>query len=332
MSKILLIGGEGYVGNVLSNYLLKKGLDVRSLDFLIYNNKICVEKKRDIKNYEFIYGDFRNSQVLNESLIDVEVVVLLAGLVGDPITKKYPEQSKKINYKGIQEAVAQISTNKNIKKFIFVSTCSNYGVLDENIKANEETVLNPVSDYSLAKVEAEKLIIKTHDTSKENYILRFATAFGYSDRMRFDLTVNEFTRELYLNNKLIIFDKNSWRPYCHTYDFANVIFKLIDTKLLDSSLKILNVGSNSNNYTKNDIVSLLSKKFKSIDVDFLEKGVDTRNYMVNFDRLNSIFPNLKFKSIEEGIDEIIFYLRNNYFDNFSKNINFYGNYKINYDQ
>ena len=332
MSKVLLIGGEGYIGNVLSSYLLKKGLHVRSLDLLIYDNKICVEKKKDIKNYEFIYGDFRNSQVLSESLNEVEVVVLLAGLVGDPITKKYPEQSKQINYKGIQDAITIISTNKNIKKFIFVSTCSNYGVLDENIKANEDTILNPVSDYSLAKVEAEKLIIKTHDKSKENYILRFATAFGYSDRMRFDLTVNEFTRELYLKNKLIIFDKNSWRPYCHTYDFANVIFKLIDTESLNCSLKILNVGSNSNNYTKNDIVNLLSKKFKNIDIDFLDKGIDTRNYMVSFNKLNNIFPNLKFKSIEEGMDEIIFYLRNNYFDNFTKNINFYGNYKINYDQ
>ena len=74
MSKILLIGGEGYIGNVLSSYLLKKGLNVRSLDLLLYNNKICVEKKRDIKNYEFIYGDFRNSQVLSASLNEVEVV------------------------------------------------------------------------------------------------------------------------------------------------------------------------------------------------------------------------------------------------------------------
>ncbi len=331
MSKILLIGGEGYIGNVLSSYLLKKGLDVRSLDLLLYNNKICVEKKIEIKNYEFIHGDFRNLQVLNESLNDVEVVVLLAGLVGDPITKKYPNESKKINYKGIQDTILQISANKNIKKFIFISTCSNYGVLEEKIKATEETVLNPVSDYSQAKVEAEKLIIKNYDKSKENYILRFATAFGYSDRMRFDLTVNEFTRELYLQNKLTIFDKNSWRPYCHTSDFANVIFKLIDSNSLKTSLKILNVGSNLNNYTKNDIVGLLSNKFNNVELEFLEKGIDTRNYMVSFDNLNKILPNLKFKSIDEGVDEIIFYLKRNYFNDFSKNINFYGNYKIDYN-
>ena len=277
-----------------------------------------------------MHGDICKIDDLKKATEDVESVVLLAGLVGDPITKKYPEESKFINYDGIQKTISYISNTNHIKKFIFVSTCSNYGVLKDNIKATEDTPLNPVSDYSAAKVMAENLILKNHDTSKKNYILRFATAFGFSNRMRFDLTINEFTRELYLYKKLKIFDQNSWRPYCHTDDFAKIIYRLLETNSLNGSLRTYNIGSNMNNATKKNIVDLLSNKFKNLNLEFLEKGVDIRNYMVSFNKLKNDFPNISFKSIEEGIDEIIFYLNKSYFDDFDNNKKFYGNYSIRY--
>ena len=330
MSKILLLGGEGYVGNVLGNFLLKKKCFVKSLDLLIYNNKKCVENKEDKKNYEFIYGDICKITNLKELTNDVDCIILLAGLVGDPITKKFPNESKSVNYNGIQRMIKHIISADNVKKFIFVSTCSNYGVLDNDTFATEDTTLNPVSDYSFAKVEAENLIIKNHNNSKEIFILRFSTAFGISDRMRFDLTINEFTRELYLFKKLKVFDQYSWRPYCHTYDFANVIYQIIESNSFKNKLNIYNVGSNINNSTKRSIVDTLSKKIRNISLEYLEKGVDTRNYMVNFDKLSRDFPKNNFKTIEEGIDEIIFYLNKGYFTDYDKNKNFYGNFNLNF--
>jgi len=330
MSKILLLGGEGYIGNVLSDLLLKQNYFVKSFDNLSYNQIKCVENKKKNSNYQFINGDICNPIELKRSFEDVECVVLLAGLVGDPITRKYKREAKNINYKGIQNVISLVSKNKKINKFIFISTCSNYGILNNNIKATEETKLNPVSDYSLAKVQAEKLIIQNHDTTKQNFILRFSTAFGISNRMRFDLTINEFTRSLFLNHKLTIFDQFTWRPYCHTSDFARVILNLIDRKTFNNSIEIYNVGSNMNNSTKKNLTDILTNKIDNCDFEFLENGIDSRNYMVSFDKLNNDFPNTKFLPIEEGIDEIIFYLKRGFFDDYDLNKNFYGNYELNF--
>ena len=123
-------------------------------------------------------------------------VVILAGLVGDPITKQYPESSHQINDIGIQN-VLRACNGKNLSNVIFVSTCSNYGLQEDGILANEDTELKPLSLYASSKVANEKLVLSLRDrVDFRATILRFATAFGLSPRMRFDLTVNQFTREL----------------------------------------------------------------------------------------------------------------------------------------
>ena len=153
---VLLLGGEGYVGKIVSAYLIKKNYNIVSFDYLIYNQNYS---KNLIKNdkYKFIYGDLREKKEISGALKNIDHVVILAGLVGDPITKKYPKLSHDINYNGIKNFIDICSKYKYINKIIFISTCSNYGLLNNEIKADEQTRLKALSLYSKA-VENLKMV------------------------------------------------------------------------------------------------------------------------------------------------------------------------------
>ena len=194
--KIFLPGGEGYIGRVITNYLLANGCYVKSYDSMIYNQKVDLLNEKN-KNYKFIYGDINNKELLENSMANSDAVVLLAGLVGDPITKKYPRESEIINDAGVK-LVIDTCIKLKINKLIFVSTCSNYGLIPSNKLADEEYKLNPLSSYAKCKVKIEKYILSLKGKNDiKPTILRFATAFGISPRMRFDLTINEFTRDIF---------------------------------------------------------------------------------------------------------------------------------------
>ena len=215
MRKILLIGGAGYWYCTYRVHLLNKGHHVRSLDNFLYRNNYCVLPYLGRDGYESMYGDLSSKDVLDQALTDVDSVVLLAGLVGDPITKKYPEESRLINELGVLQVINQIH-GKGIEHLIFVSTCSNYGLIAVDQSADENFQLNPLSLYAKAKVAAEQHILSLK--GKVDYsptILRFATAFGLSPRMRFDLTISEFTIEMATGKELLVYDAHTWRPYCH---------------------------------------------------------------------------------------------------------------------
>ena len=194
MKRILIIGGGGYIGTVLTSFLLSKGFHVVSIDNFIYGHQVSIKsiKSKNFKSIKKnIYKDLKN-----KDFFGFDSVIVLAGLVGDPITKKYKKLSKLVNIQGIKKI---INYCKNIDtKFIFVSTCSNYGFLKNKI-ANEKTNLNPISIYAKQKVEIEKYILSLKRKSKfKPIILRFSTAFGSSMRPRFDLTINEFVLRAYL--------------------------------------------------------------------------------------------------------------------------------------
>ena len=146
MKNILLIGGEGYIGNIVSQKLLSDGYKVTSFDRLLYNNSNCVLSKICEENYSFIFGDMLDAKNLTTVITNSDALVLLAGLVGDPITKKYPKEAEEINHKAIKNFI-NLCKNKNVDKLLFISTCSNYGLLKENEMADENYKLNPLSNY-----------------------------------------------------------------------------------------------------------------------------------------------------------------------------------------
>jgi nucleoside-diphosphate-sugar epimerase len=325
MSKVLLIGGEGYIGSYVSRYLISKDYKVISYDNLIYKNNANVVSNIMFNNFSFIKEDMANINHYTEMFKDIDCVVLLAGLVGDPITMKYPEKSILIN-ENYMKICIDFFSQLNVK-LIFISTCSNYGLRDNNIPAIETDALNPLSSYARSKVEIEKYVLskKLLNSKFKPIIFRFSTAFGLSPRMRFDLTVNQFTKEIFYNNQLDIYDCDTWRPYCHVSDFASVIEQSFE-KLNNNtfSYEIFNVGIDKNNQTKKNIASKIVDHFERGEINYVDNDSDKRNYIVNFDKLKNHFDVSNFKSLSYGINEISEVLSLNLFDNSSK----YGNFDI----
>jgi nucleoside-diphosphate-sugar epimerase len=299
MDNLLIIGGAGYIGRVLINRLNKSDFKIYCFDSLIYSQ----EKPKNSENFHFIQGDITNKndfKKIREKKFDY--IILLAGLVGDPITKKFPQLSKEINIKGVKNAINYYYKSA-AKKLIFVSTCSNYGIVNKKNLANEKHKLNPKSIYAKQKVEIEKFLIKRKNLKKPYVILRFATAFGFSPRMRYDLTINEFLRDLITEKKLTVYDSDTFRPYCDIQDFAkviNLVIKNNDKQILN---QIFNVGSNKNNFSKKKIVKSILKFFsnKNIEIKYLNKSVDPRNYKVDFTKINRYF-NINFTSFKTSLN------------------------------
>ena len=324
--KVLLMGGAGYIGTVITQYLLSKEYHVTCCDNFIYKVSDQVIPFLENKNFTFKFFDFSKKNDIDVLVQKQDYIVFLGGLVGDPITKKYPHLSQLINFEAIKKFIENLS-NCFSGKFVFISTCSNYGLIPENDQADENYSLSPLSHYAKCKVEIEKLILEMKDqVSYSATILRFATAFGVSPRMRFDLTVNEFTKNMFLGKTLEVYDPNTWRPYCHTKDFARIIELVFNSKLDDIYFEVFNAGSNNNNFTKRGIVEEIQKYVDGKKVIFLEKGNDPRNYKVNFDKIRNLgFDNEI--SVNEGIKELVSRLNQDFFRT-DFTINSYGNYEI----
>ncbi len=330
MKNILLIGGAGYVGSIITSHFLREGYKVTVLDNFIYENQSSIESFIGDPNYKFIKGDFTEKTSLELASIGITDVVMLGGLVGDPITKSYPIESDLINSIGVKSCI-DFFDNKELDKFIFISTCSNYGLIKENELANEEFELNPLSLYSKAKVSGElHLLSKKGKTNYTGVVLRFSTAFGLSPRMRFDLSVSEFVKELYLGHELLVFDEHTWRPYCHVRDFARLIDIVIKSKNSNVHFEIFNAGGEANNFTKKMIVDTIVKNIPVAKVKYGANGSDPRNYKVSFTKVNNV---LNFKptwTVEDGIKELIHAFEIGLYADVNLNKNKYGNYQIIY--
>ena len=324
--KILLVGGEGYIGTVIKNYFLEKNYSVDSLDRLIYQNKNSPLSNNSIK-YKFIYGDILDLYKF-KNLNKYGLIVFLAGLVGDPITKKYEELSYEINYLSIKKVIDHLSNNYT-NKFFFISTCSNYGLIKNDELADENFHLNPLSSYAKAKVNIEKYL--STKIKKINFtIFRFATAFGVSPRMRFDLTLNQFVLDVMFKKKLEVYDAETWRPYCHVMDFARILEKIYSLRTMETNSQIINAGFLENHATKKDLIKKILKitNNKGDKINFKEiSGSDPRNYRVDFKKLQNFISIKPIHNLDSGIEQISDFIKNNVFSEYKKCIKL-GNYKI----
>lgn len=323
--KVLVVGGSGYIGVPLIAHLLAAGYAVRNLDLNVYQHAGASLGLLQNERYEYLYGDMGDAAARDRALDGISDVVLLAGLVGDPITKKFPEESHRINDVAVRAFIDDLD-GRGLNKVVFVSTCSNYGVIPEGTTADEGWELNPLSLYAKSKVAAEKHLLSLQGRVDYNpTILRFATAFGIAPRMRFDLTVNEFTRDLYLGGELHLFDADTWRPYCHVRDFARLIDRVLRFPVETVAFEVFNAGGDRNNHTKRGIVDLIRERVPDARVTVGGASGDGRNYRVSFRKVATTLHFEPRYGVADGIDEIIEVLRMRLLDDVDQRSDFYGN-------
>ena len=298
---VLITGGAGYVGSILTGKLVKENYDVKVVDSLVFGND-GISSLIDDKKIKFFNMDIRETNKLSSILNDIDCVIHLAAIVGEPLCKKIPEAAKQINEIATKNLV-NLCKNNNVKRFIFASTCSNYGS-SLNI-VDESSPVKPLSLYSECKVNSEKYIIDNNSDKFQTCILRFATAHGLSPRMRFDLLVQEFLHDALVDKKISIFGEDFWRPLIHVDDMASACISVVDASSNTISGQIFNVGSSNENYTKKQLANIIQKHVSDIKIEIVKSKTDPRNYKVSFDKIKRILNFQPKRTVENSVVEIL---------------------------
>ena len=305
----LVTGGAGYLGSTVVANLLAGGRGVRVLDSLAVGDGRSLLHFWADPRFEFVRGDVRDPGVSSAALENVDAVVHLAAVVGDPACKRDPESAREVNLEATRSLLAT-SRAAGISRFLFASTCSNYGKMEDGAGyVSEDWELRPVSLYAETKVAAELDVLRASDDQLATTCLRFATVYGTSPRMRFDLTVNEFTRDAFVNGELLVYGEQFWRPYIHVRDAARAIVTVLEAPVERVRGGVFNVGNTRENYRKQDLVELLLERLPETRVERVPQADDPRDYRVSFDKITSHLGYETSRTVPEGLDEVIGLLR-----------------------
>ena len=300
---ILVTGGAGYLGSVLCELLLSSGHRVRAFDSLMHGGRPLLGLVgRD--GFEFQRGDMRDSNAVRNALQGVDAVVHLAAIVGDPACAREPELARAVNLDA-SLALFAAARAAGARRFVFASTCSNYGrMVDLSVLATESHELRPVSLYAETKVAVEQTLLGAGAEPIAATVLRLSTLYGPSPRMRFDLTVNEFIKELVVHRKLVVFGEQFWRPYVHVRDAARAFALVLEKPTADVAGQVFNVGDTRENYRKADLLDLMSERVPDADVQRVQKTEDPRDYRVSFERIRERLGFAITRRVSDGIAEI----------------------------
>jgi nucleoside-diphosphate-sugar epimerase len=296
--KILITGGAGYLGSVITGKMLNAGHEVVVLDKLIFNQTSLLVYTSN-PNFKFIYGDVRNETLLEKLCDEVDVIIPLAAIVGFPACDAEPELAKEINFKQIFNIV-KFTKGKN-KKILYPNTNSGYGIGVGQTECTEESPLNPISIYGTTKCSAENFL----KSSTDAIIFRLATVFGVSPRMRTDLLVNDFTYKAITDKYIVVFEKNFKRNFIHIQDVANVFLFMLENYEQHKG-EIFNVGLSTANLSKQELLEKIQTHVKNFAVSYNDyyEDPDKRDYIVSNDKIESTGWSPKW-DVDMGIEELI---------------------------
>jgi nucleoside-diphosphate-sugar epimerase len=283
MKKIFITGGAGYVGSVLTPYLLKKGYLVTVYDLFIYGNTL-----ENNKNLKIVKGDIRDLELLKKSIFNHDITIHLACISNDPSFELNPILGKEINLDSFLPLV-KLSKESGIKRFIYASSSSVYGIKKEK-NVNEDMLLEPLTDYSRFKADCEKILLKEKTDNFVVSILRPATVCGFSPRQRLDLVVNILTNLAYHKREVSVFGGDQLRPNIHIDDMVRAyeLFILIDGNKING--EIFNVG-----FENKSVLELAEEVKMVIGDDVKIRRVpteDNRSYHISSEKIKE---NLGFK-------------------------------------
>ena len=295
MKKVLITGGAGYLGSVLTEVLLGKGYQVTVLDNLIYKQTSVAPFSYN-KNFKFVLGDVTIESTLKPLVESHDIIIPLAAIVGMPACKANPEMTVKVNYEQVRNITEWMTKEQ---KLIIPNTNSQYGSSSEVI--TEDSPFKPLSLYAETKCDAEKAVLD----SGNGIVLRLATVFGMSYRMRMDLLVQDFVYKALNDGYLVLFESHFIRNYIHIRDVANTFLFMIENYEKCNN-NAFNVGLSSANLTKFELAQTIQKYVPELVIvqNEFKKDFDQRNYLVSNNKLESQGWLPKF-TLEDGIQELI---------------------------
>ena len=301
---VLVTGAAGYIGSVLVRQLLDSGSRVRGFDALLFGGESLLSACAHPR-FEFQKGDLRDDGDVSRALDGVDAVVHLAAIVGDPACAKHPQLARDVNWVATRALFDRCVETNRIKRFVFASTCSNYGKMRGDGYVNEASPLAPVSLYAELKVQFEQYLLGAN--LRDDFVptaLRFSTVYGLSPRLRFDLTVNEFVREVTLGRPLRIFGEQFWRPYCHVEDLARACLLVLVSDPGLVRQEVFGVGETEENYQKKMLAQELLKVVPDAKIEYVVRHEDPRDYRVDFSRIRDRLGYRITKRVPDGMREI----------------------------
>jgi nucleoside-diphosphate-sugar epimerase len=300
ISRVLVIGGAGYIGSALVERLLELGHQVKVLDLLVYGDE-PISQFYGHPGFELLQGDFRHIDTVVGATKDTDAIVHLGAIVGDSACSIDQDLTLEINLRATR-TIAEIGKGFGVQRFVFASTCSVYGASDEIL--DERSVVRPISLYGRTKLESERLLLNLTDPVFSPTILRFGTVYGLSGRMRFDLVVNLLTAKAIQEGEAGIFGGKQWRPLVHVRDVAEAIVVTLQAPLHNVRGQIFNVGSSEQNYQIAELGLILKEMVPTARVVTHQKE-DNRNYRVSFDKIRNRLNFRPQYTVRDGIREVM---------------------------
>ena len=300
IANVLVIGGAGYIGSALARQLLDAGYRVRVMDSLMFSDAPVAGLIRHPR-FELLHADFRHVESLVKAMRNVDAVIHLAAIVGDPACTIKADLTKEINYAATRLLV-EVAKGAGAGRLLFASTCSVYGAAD--FLMDERTDTSPLSLYAQTKLDSERAILDARSAALHPTCLRLATVFGLSPRPRFDLVVNLLTARAVEEGKIMISNREQWRPFIHVNDVARAFLCVLQSPPAAVSGEIFNVGSYHLNYTLGDVAEMIRQRVPGLHIEYRENP-DKRNYRVSFDKIHSRLGFVCATGLDQGIGEIM---------------------------
>ena len=307
MPKAIITGGAGYIGSLLTRELLQREYEVVVIDKLLFggDHMICFMGSK----FQLIPIDIleEHDNTYLRFFRDADIVVHLAALVGFPACQQVGEAVTRRYNVDATKRMFDLANKAGVNKFFFASTYSNYGISEDGSAVTEESPLNPQSTYAETKIESERFLLEANADCKP-MVFRFSTLFGMSPRTRFDLIINQFVLEALTKHKIIIYQKNYRRSFCHVYDSVRAIADSIEWPA-EHYNQVWNIGFDDFNLSKEDVIDLIKDQIEvEIEYKDLSFGGDMRDITVSFDKLKRAHDFKPTVWVSDGITEVRTYI------------------------